>query len=197
MTLRDLAIKYGTDKAVPHEYTGAYEEHLGAAADSIGKVLEIGVLDGASLLMWRDYFPRADIFGIDIAPRLEADQPRISVLRGSQADAKFLRHVATTHGPFDLIVDDGSHVPAHIICSLETLFAHLNPGGTYVIEDLQTSYWPEWQMGSPTPTMEYLKDLCDGVNWPEFRGSPLTQLEKDIEVIEFRHNLCFIRKAGP
>lgn len=192
--LRELAVKYGTDKAIGHEYCPAYEQHLAGLRLSVAKVLEIGVLDGASLFMWQDYFPNADIYGIDIAPKPEVVGPRITTLLGSQADAKFLRRIATQCGPFDLIVDDGSHVPAHVICSLKALFPFVSPGGLYVVEDTQTSYWPEWSMGSPQPHMEFLKDLCDGVNWSEFAGGPRTRLDEDVQSIEFQHNLCFLRK---
>lgn len=196
MSLRDLMVGYGSDKAsaeAAHEYCGAYEQHFGSSRLSVGRVLEIGVQTGASLYAWQDYFPSAQVFGIDIDPMPDVSGPRITTLLGSQDDPVFLRRIATQHGPFDIIIDDGSHVPSHIITSLETLFPYLVSGGTYVIEDTQTSYWPQYQAGSPITTMAYLQDLCDGLNWPEHRREP-SYLDSHIEAIEFWHNLCFLRK---
>ena len=81
---------------------------LGAAGEyRIGyKVLEIGIYRGASLQMWRDYFPNAEIFGLDIE-EVHVPGPRIQTIRGDQSDADSLAEVGR-HGPFDLIVDDGS-----------------------------------------------------------------------------------------
>ena len=73
---------------------------------------------------------------------LSPTAPKALLARFEQADAGFLQKVAGEFGPFDLIIDDGSHVNAHVITTFEVLFPLLKTGGLYVVEDTQTSYWP-------------------------------------------------------
>ena len=90
--------------------------------------------------MWADYFSRGQIVGIDIAEKKIAPHPRVITYRGSQDDPVFLRQIIAAHGPFDIIVDDGSHRPKHVVASFEVLFPSLSTGGFYAIEDVQTAF---------------------------------------------------------
>lgn len=147
--LTRLAIVHGADKFGYHDYTPNYFKLLHARRDEPLKLLEIGVggygdedRGGYSLRMWRDFFPRAQIVGIDLhAKTLDLGQ-RITVLKGSQVDADFLATVVRDHGPFDVIVDDGSHFNEHVVRSYEILFPTLRDGGIYIAEDLQTAFRP-------------------------------------------------------
>jgi hypothetical protein len=158
--LTRLAIRHGCDKWGVHFYTPVYHELFGHLRERPLRMLEIGVggfefptIGGASLRMWADYFPRARIVGIDILEkRLDLD-PRVTVLQGSQDDPEFLRLVSAAHGPFDIIVDDGSHMPKHVLASFDYLFPALADGGLYVIEDVQTCFWPG-RGGSPVTGAE-------------------------------------------
>ena len=47
-------------------------------------------------------------------------------------------------GPFDIVIDDGGHFMDDIISSFKTLLPHVRAGGTYIVEDLHTSYWAEY-----------------------------------------------------
>jgi tetratricopeptide (TPR) repeat protein len=114
-------------------------------------LLEIGVggyelktVGGASLAMWADYFTNGQITGIDVAQKQLSLNPRIKVLQGSQVDPRFLKAVCDQRGPFDIIIDDGSHVPKHVVASFQILFPTLADGGLYVIEDVQTAFWPNF-----------------------------------------------------
>ncbi len=147
--LSRLAAKYGTDKFGHHCYTPVYHRLLRHYRDRKLKVLEIGVggygdqtRGGQSLAMWRDYFPDAAIVGIDIQEKAFDLGPRVTILRGSQVDPEFLAEVLRDHGPFDIIIDDGSHQNAHVIESFRLLYPTLAEGGTYVVEDVQTSFVP-------------------------------------------------------
>jgi tetratricopeptide (TPR) repeat protein len=149
--LTRLAIHYGTDKWGPHFYTPVYHELFSRLRDRPIRLLEIGVggydlktSGGASLAMWADYFPDAQITSIDIAEKRLAPHPRIKLYQGSQDDAALLRRVCDERGPFDVIIDDGSHVPKHVVASFQHLFPALADGGTYVIEDMQTAFWPQF-----------------------------------------------------
>ena len=170
-TLNNLAIRYGTDKSSDnHNYCVKYEKYLPFNRYDKLNILEIGVLDGKSLLTWKDYYYRSNILGIDINPDCKKyEEDRISVEIGSQVDDKFLNQISNEYGPFDFILDDGSHLNEHVIYSFETLFQYVKTGGLYIVEDVATSYFP-WYGGGlndPKSMMEYFKKLTDDIN---FRG---------------------------
>jgi hypothetical protein len=175
-----LARAYGTDKAGPlHRYTPVYERHLRARRRERIVLLEIGIggehddpsAGGASLRMWRRWFPRAQIHGADLFDKSGVAGRRIAVHRTDQSDATALRELATTIGPCDVVIDDGSHVCDHVIRTFQVLFPVVRPGGTYVIEDLQTSYLPRYG-GRPRGTGRegtatgFIADLIDGLHDP-------------------------------
>jgi hypothetical protein len=93
---------------------------------------------GASMRMWSDYFPRGNIYGIDVNPAGYLDDDRITTAVVDQGDRDALEaFIESLDGVlFDAIVDDGSHRPDHQQVSLSTLFQYLKPGGLYFIEDL-------------------------------------------------------------
>lgn len=110
------------------------------------QMLEIGLDTGTSLNLWKEYFPTAKIWGMDILKKNFADE-RVEIFQAAQQDlnamAELVNASSRGHGKFsfDFIVDDASHFPDDSIASFEYLFKHaLEPGGTYVIEDLSTSY---------------------------------------------------------
>jgi len=163
-----LGREYGTDKSsLKHHFLDFYERYLATTRDTTTSVLEIGVFNGQSLRMWADYFPAASIVGVDINPdtlRYAAD--RIHVQIANQAKADELEQVARQHGPFDLIIEDGSHVWGHQILTLQTLFKHVRPGGYYILEDLVTSYGSYikgYSGGSILSAATYLHALCDAM----------------------------------
>lgn len=110
------------------------------------RVLEIGVLGGGSLEMWSDYFGvGSKIVGIDINSACKKyERQGISICIGSQNDEKFLRRVVDEYGPFDIVIDDGSHLSEHQITSFECLFPKMNKNGIYLCEDVHSSYLPFW-----------------------------------------------------
>jgi hypothetical protein len=169
--LNRIAESYGTDKSSEiHNYCDKYSKYLPFERYSELNVLEIGVLDGQSVKTWKEYFYRSKITGIDINPDCKQyEEDKISIEIGSQADNVFLNEVVTKHGPFDMILDDGSHMNSHVIYSFEHLFESVKSGGIYVVEDSCTSYWSDWEGGfrKETTMIEYFKRLCDDVN---FRG---------------------------
>jgi trans-aconitate methyltransferase len=133
--LCEIALKYGTDKCGYHNYTPVYYDLL--KDKKVKRVLEVGIAAGCSLRMWRDFFPGADIFGFDIDPDTFITEERIKCFPCDQNRASSLQTAAmNAGGNFDLIIEDGSHVPIHQIVSAWTLLTFLAPGGIYVIEDV-------------------------------------------------------------
>lgn len=145
------ASNYDTDKAAHTHYLRNYEEYFRPLLGRDVRLLELGVLKGGSLLLWRDYFERGVIAGLDLNPA-QIDDPtgRIRIYQGGQQDTELLDRVARECAPegFDVIIDDCSHVGELARVSFWHLFEnHLKPGGLYVIEDWGTGYWNFWPDG--------------------------------------------------
>jgi len=137
------------------------------------RVLEIGVSKGGSLSMWRGYFGQsATIVGVDINPdcqRHENPNAQIFVRIGSQADDVFLKAIMAEFGPFDIVIDDGSHASVHQIASLQTLYVHgLKDEGVYLVEDTHTSNWEVAKDSMPIEStfIHYAKQLIDRMHEP-------------------------------
>jgi SAM-dependent methyltransferase len=157
------------------------------------------VLDGKSLETWNTYFPKAQVYGLDIDPAcLRFENTRTKVFIGSQADADLLADVrAQVPEGFDVIIDDGSHYVKHVIATFSGLFSHLKPGGIYVVEDLHVSGWRDWGRVALNRGMA-LKQETEG-NDPEEMARFLSDVRKRSDVAELVVHLkkiCFIRKAG-
>ena len=207
-----LGRAFGSDKATFHSYATHYQTHFRALKNQPLKILEIGIggyenpmAGGESLPMWKSYFPRARVFGIDIHDKSFHDEARVRTFVGSQIDKIFLRKVLEQVGVLDIIIDDGSHVNRHVIDTFSVLFPLLRQGGVYAIEDLQTSYWDNavggWggsrDLQAPHTSMNFLKRLVDGLNHQEFLD-PLyepTYFDQNITSVHFYHNLAIVYKG--
>lgn len=207
--LSELAARFGSDKWGGRWYTPHYQRHFEPYRELPAKVLEIGIggydaidAGGESLRMWKHYFRRGLIYGLDIFTKTGVEESRLRVVQGDQGDAQFLDAMARELGPFDIIIDDGSHMSHHIIASFNALFPHVRPGGIYVVEDLATAYWPTWG-GDPDPAAQYksitmLKDLLDGLHHQERirdGGAQPTTTESTITGLHLYHNLALIEKG--
>jgi SAM-dependent methyltransferase len=146
-------------------YFAAYDREFAPYRAAPVKMLEIGVARGGSIALWRQFLgPEAQIVGVDINPRCKGfEAPGIAVEIGSQADTAFLAELVSKHGPFDIILDDGSHRMADQITSLEALWPALRPGGTYAVEDIHTSYFTRFGGGyrRPESFVEHAKAKID------------------------------------
>jgi 23S rRNA U2552 (ribose-2'-O)-methylase RlmE/FtsJ len=139
VNLHQLGLKHSTDKGIVHHYLLVYEKYLYLLREDIHDVLEVGVDLGRSLRMWRDYFPNASIVGMDINPECKAqDGARIWVAIGDSTKADEVERELGGQ-MFDLIVDDGSHIPKDQLMTLCWLWPHLRLGGLYFIEDIDQS----------------------------------------------------------
>ena len=147
-------------------YFETYEALFGLRRSRPMRLLEIGVYQGNSLILWRKYFhhPETVVVGIDIDPecvRFAAPAERRHVRIGSQADPEFLRSVVSEFGPFDLIIDDGSHHSSHMIASFNALYRDgLKDDGIYFAEDLHANYWLPWR-DSRRAFLDLCKELLE------------------------------------
>jgi hypothetical protein len=154
LDLDTRGILAGTDKSsISNDYLRHYERIFAPWRERTFFMWEIGVAKGASLLLWRDYFPNATIVGVDINPLCKQfEGPRIVVEIGSQDDPEFLLKLCATDHPA-IIIDDGSHRADHILFTFERLFPHLLSGGIYVIEDLYLHFGETEQTYRGTATV--------------------------------------------
>lgn len=146
--LAHIARRYDTDKAVHLHYLRNYEQYFGDLRNKEVRLLELGIKEGGSLLLWKDYFERGVIVGLDINPvHLNDASGRTRTYQGNQQDTKLLDSIAQENAPegFDIIIDDCSHIGVLSRASFWHLFEnHLKSSGLYVIEDWGTGYWDKW-----------------------------------------------------
>lgn len=137
--IADLCTRHSTDKV---KYAEFYDELFLPIKDTVTKVLEIGVYHGGSCRMWHELFPQAHVDGVDnsievpegIAAHIQGSD-WFTFWQGNQQDRNFLAQVAQS-GPWDIIIDDGSHNAHEQLVCFQSLSDHLKPGGYYIIEDL-------------------------------------------------------------
>lgn len=144
--LCDLGYLYKTDKCpqIKHHFTEFYDEMFKDRRESVKKVVEIGIgnmhpyyVKGASLYMWRDYFPNAMIYGADIEPGLMFEEERIQTVLCDQTKIKDLEHLLQiTGGDIDLFIDDGLHTPESQIFTCLAVMQLISSNTIYVIEDV-------------------------------------------------------------
>lgn len=182
MTLQDLAIKYGSDKA-DHGYMSFYEQHLPKEPK---RILEIGVKEGRSLAMWAEYFPNAEIHGLDLFSEKSVfdvaefmglpyddyigDKSRINFHQGNQCDWFLLEKLRALD--FDVILDDGSHNARD---QMMTFFGLFN-GKHYFIEDLHCNFDEPYSQGLPElyRAVNIFSDIKRGNESIQFEGMPIT-----------------------
>jgi len=159
------------DKRLIHKwvhYFDVYDRHFCRYRDKEVTILEIGVSQGGSLQMWKDYFgSKAKIFGIDIDSRCKQfEEENIKIFIGSQSDRNFLRDIKMKIPPIDVLIDDGGHTMNQQIVSYEEMFDHVKGDGVYLCEDLHTSYWLSYGGGHKRrgTFIEYSKNFIDYLN---------------------------------
>jgi hypothetical protein len=199
--LVELGERYQPTKR-KHNYLPYYWMHFRDIRDSVQKVLEIGVQTDRSLRMWQDFFPAATIYGIDIDPACKKfENARCKIFIGDQGDPELLAEVIRAAGPFDIVIDDGSHTMNDQLRSLEYLFPALTAHGIYVIEDIGVG-------DTEHLTLNALKQLVDHINywphgfasrdWPSLSTFPETATWPDRHVIgiAFYRYIAFILKGS-
>ncbi len=143
MTWNDLAVQSITDKSsFGHDYLPAYQALL--EGHDVRSVCELGVYYGASLRLWSRIWPDAHILGVDCDPAgRRAASEHITVVAPADVTWGLLaQELAVVYGPFDLIVDDGSHHVTEVQAAFDVWSPHLREGGLYVIEDLHATTDP-------------------------------------------------------
>jgi hypothetical protein len=167
--LTSLCDYYGSDKGSnktadyrwtwkPHSYTEFYHRLFSHFRHDVRLVFECGLgtpnpefannmgpqgKAGASLRVWRDYFPQAVIYGADIDSSVLFDEPRIRTYWVDQTSPSAIKSMWTAiqQTEFDFVVDDGLHAFRAGSCLFEHSIEHVRQGGVYVIEDVASADW--------------------------------------------------------
>lgn len=188
-------------------YLDVYDSIFPQYKDKPINILEIGVANGGSLEVWAEYFPNAEhIVGCDINPecgKLEYSDSRISVVVGDSNTIETMEKIIDIVGrPFDIIIDDGSHINADVIKTFALYHRYMMPKGMYIVEDLHTSYWDVCNGGlhSPLTAMAFFKRLVDLPNYEHWRinrtrKAYLRYFERFYETQFFEYNLSTINSV--
>ena len=123
-------------------YFDIYDEILKKYVGKRISFVEIGILDGGSLFMWRDFLgENARIIGVDLNP--EAVKWRdhgFEIVIGDQSDPNFWLQFFQEIGDVDVLLDDGGHRNDQQIVTLESALPRILDGGMIIVEDTQTSF---------------------------------------------------------
>jgi hypothetical protein len=171
-------------------YFPIYEHHFAPFVNRATTFIEIGVFNGGSLQLWKRYLgPFAQIVGIDINPMCKAvEEDQISVRIGDQSDPKFLQQIIDEFGSPDVVLDDGSHMMSHISASFKFLYPRMSKNGVYMVEDLHTAYWDEYDggLGREGSFIEQAKGLIDELNADHSRGMvPVSEFSRTTMSMHF------------
>jgi cephalosporin hydroxylase len=169
-------------------YFDIYERHFERFRGKSPTMIEIGVFEGGSLAMWKDYFGEGSkIIGIDINPACKAHEADgIEVFIGSQDDPHIVDSVFQKYPKIDLVLDDGSHIMRHMTSTFDLVYNRISPTGVYAVEDTHTCYWPEYEggLGNRASFMEFTKSKFDEINAVHTRGHlPVTDFTRSTDSI--------------
>jgi hypothetical protein len=211
---------FRSDKHMPglHQYGRLYAELFRPFRYRRIKFLEIGIggyredIGGRSLLAWQAYFPFATIVACDIEPRDFLSSTRTRIYQLDQSSRAALAALREKEGPFDIVLDDGSHQSAHQLLTFAELFDAVRPGGLYIIEDVGTSYWDRevegiaWDGKHPTDPMfretcmGYFLEIAKLVNHAKLLDSAgvdpvLLAVARKLRRVSFEKDLIVVHKA--
>lgn len=158
MTLHEWGLFHKSDKATAHGYLDFYEARIGEPKS----IMEFGILNGASLKMWRDRY-NAKVFGIDI--NLPSPIDRVTMWKGDCTNTRW-KVISPT---FDLIIDDASHVVEDMIAAFNLWCEKVNVGGCYILEDIHTMHYKEYNP-SGIDLKKWIEGL--GISHEYFRRLP-------------------------
>jgi hypothetical protein len=169
-------------------YFDIYERHFERFRGTSPVMIEIGVMGGGSLAMWKHYFgPGSRIIGIDIDPACKAHEDEgIEVVIGSQDDPSVIDNIFSRYPEVDVVLDDGSHMMPHMTASFELMYHRLKSDGVYMVEDTHTCYWDEYGGGlrREGSFMEFAKQKMDEINAVHTRDAvPVSEFTRTTESI--------------
>ena len=169
--LSKIFMKYGSDKSSTHNYHEVYGA-LFSNSERVTKVVEIGIGTnspnvlsnmgkfhegvGGSLRSWREYFPKADIYGFDIDDKSLFTEERITTAQINQLKSNSVQEAMSRFedNSIDLFVDDGLHALDANLTPIPEVFPKLKNGGWLIVEDIESHAVPVWEILSGLPLQQ-------------------------------------------
>ncbi len=193
--LNKIGEYYGTDKQYLHNYYNRFYQKILQPYREKCDILEIGVLDGASLKVWNDFFKEGLIHGIDIN-NYQSDLDRVWMFNVDQSNQESLYEFSKNGFMYDVIIDDGSHRMNDVQITVQILFENVKPGGLFIIEDLQTSLecrMPEkavfgWGDPSKTTALDMLQSIIDNNPTTDYMTPSWESFLNNIESIQISND---------
>lgn len=168
-----LASQYESRKHT--SYFQVYDELFGKYVDQEITFVEVGVLNGGSLFMWRHFFgPKARIIGVELNPLAKKwEQDGFEIYIGSQADPAFWEDLFKKIGKVDVLLDDGGHFNDQQIITTLAAIPHVKDGGMVVVEDAHASYMRQFTNPSKYSFMNFCYKTVDRINarFPEINNA--------------------------
>lgn len=182
-------------------YFEIYDRHFARYRHRPLTLVEIGVYQGGSLQMWKDYFgPQAMIVGVDVNPLCrQFEEAQVRIVIGDQSDPTFLGELARQLPAIDILIDDGGHTMRQQRATFEALFPQVAPEGVYVCEDLHTSYWSAYGGGhlDPRSFIEFSKNYIDRLNAyhsHDPKSLPVTDFTRTAHSMHYYDSMLVIEK---
>src|SRR3989344_1850141 len=159
--LGSLFAQYGSDKSIRHDYHRIYAHILGKRRRESLEILEIGLgtnntdvpsnmgrdgKPGASLRAFRDWAPKAHVYGADVDTRILFNEDRINTYFVDQTKPETFQSLVKLDTQFDLVIDDGLHNPSANFNTINALLDLVKPGGYLIVEDILDKYLSLWQI---------------------------------------------------
>ena len=204
--MNDLEAFFDANESGPQihkwrHYFEIYDQHFARWRGQALTFVEFGVSQGGSLRMWQHYFgPQARIVGVDINPACKQfEAPGIEIVIGDQGDRGFLRELAARLPAIDIVLDDGGHTMKQQIYTFDALFDCVAADGLYVVEDMHTSYWPQFGGGlrKRGSFVEYAKGLIDRLHeWhlPDQRPAQVGPFARSVHGLHFYDSVLVVQK---
>lgn len=173
MSLNRLFKKYGCDKGIKHGYGKVYSKEWESLREEPINFLEIGIYEGLSTKAFIEYFPNATIYGIDTFQRIFSSQipilshERVKWLQADSMSYNIKRAINQTWPDvqFDIILDDGNHMPEAQSLTFRNLSPFLKETGMYLIEDV----FPFHIMSGKDMNLEWVQDNPETLNYLKFQ----------------------------
>lgn len=211
-TLKDIAYRLGTDKKhTRHNYVSIYDQLFKDIRFNNLRLFEIGVALCRSHNMWLEWMPNAVVYGIDTSSarfsEFSKGKPRLILDNVNAGDRKQLEGYAFNRGPWDIIIDDGSHLNSQQKLGFEVLWDYVIPGGFYIIEDTHSSYQSKYK-DTPRSLIDYMCYLVQELSFTidqnkiyasmSFREDKMDipKYQREIEYIKFHTGMVIIKKRA-
>ena len=194
-SMYEIGIKTNTDKIYHHRYDRFYPIFLERFRNLEISMCELGVYHCESAKMWKEYFPKAKIFGVDNDETIKCEH--IDVIHADQSKDEDVEKIVKKIGKCDFIIDDATHYPQSQYKTFLKLFdKSLKHGGVYIIEDIECNYWRNgtniygYVLNEERPLFDFFEKCHNLIN-QEF-----TKKENNLEIstVTFAHNCIIITK---